>query len=306
MKSLDQVDELLARRKAWVAKNGSLCGYGLVSLRLLAGDRVGGGYGWTQREIEQVPDTLHLPTEEKLAKVRAFWFAEWQREDAERIAKARADEWRRAAERAQNRWDRFGPPGKYRLLDEDSYRIESHEQRDALAKVLAFPWADESFSGSRFATLALLGTPGTGKTHLASIWLREHMIGQGMEGQFITAAQLVREIRRAWDERGVDETKVLERFGSLHALVIDDVGVDTSEGAVRLLVEVLDQRLANEMPTCITSNATPTQLREIFGPRGFSRVMANAQLVVLKGPDARLLNCRKEQDHAPQHQPRSP
>ncbi|MDB5779975.1 MAG: replication protein DnaC [Polaromonas sp.] len=195
---------------------------------------------------------------------------------------------RREKERAQSQWAKFGPPGVYGRYEGGSFRTDTDEQRNAYNKTMAFPWADQEADGAKFASLALLGTPGTGKTHLAALWLRQQVFADGFEGQFITAAQLVREVRRAWDDRSVDETKVLERFGTIDSLVIDDIGVDISEGVIRILMEVLDMRLANDLTTCYTGCASPTQLKEIFGPRGFSRLMAKARIVVLTGADQRM------------------
>lgn len=285
IKTADQVDELLKKRlttpkgERWRPE-----------FRLRKDD-VLNKFGWALREVKAVSLPPGKSTDERLVVLRDHWLAEWMRQDEVAQQKRWELEAEKALTVAKACWSENGPPGIYRRLKRDSYRVTTEEQRTALDKVFNFPFADAETDGPTFSNLALLGTPGTGKTHLATLWLRDQIFEQGYKGQFITAAQLVREVRRAWNERGVDETEVLERFGSIGALVVDDIGVDTSEGAIKTVVEVLDLRLANGRETCFTSNLSGPELREVYGPRGYSRLMANAQVVVLTGADQRLI-CR--------------
>ena len=288
VKTVTEVDELLKKRLA--TPKGDWWRHGL---RLRSDDALT-ATGWAVREVKAVELHRDMPMGEKLDKLRAHWLDEWVRKDEDAQRKRWELEAEKALAKARACWAQYGPPGIYRRIDRDSYRVTTEEQRTALDKVMNFPYADEESDSTAFSNLALLGTPGTGKTHLAALWLREQVFEQGYEGRFITSVQLVREVRRAWNERGVDETEVLERFGSVGVLVIDDIGVDTNEGAIKTVVEVFDLRLANGLHTCFTSNLTATELREAYGPRGYSRLFANAQVVVLTGVDMRL-NCRQKQ-----------
>lgn len=289
MRNLSEIDELLANRLAHAAKNpGNNANWG-VSLRLRQGDRLN-RWGWAVREVVATPGLdAGMSADDKLVLLREYWFTEWNLQEALARQKKLAAELAASRERLREQWDECGPPGKWARLDFGSFRTDSEEQRIALERVRAFPWSadQEDDDDAEFTTMALMGSTGTGKTHLAVLWLRNMVLEQGNPGQFITAAQLVREVRRAWDDRSVDESEVLERFGSMPSLVIDDIGIDTSEGAVRILVEVLDRRLTNEVQTCFTTNATARELQEILGPRGYSRLMANAQIVALTGTDQR-------------------
>lgn len=245
-------------------------------------------YGWAIREVKEVARPAGMPAAESHAILREFWFTEWQRQDAEALRKKREEIDRAQAARAKSIWDEFGPPGKYRRFTEEQFDVSTAERRDALEKTLLFPYADADYLEDTLSTLALLGPKGTGKTLLASLWLRQQVLHDQEDGMFTTAAQLVRTVRDTWGTRGTNETAALERFCTVRNLVIDDVGVDTGEHAVSVLMEVLDARLANEVLTCYTTNASGTQLLEIYGPRGFSRLMANAQVLGLGGPDRRI------------------
>ncbi|MBU0589454.1 MAG: ATP-binding protein [Gammaproteobacteria bacterium] len=290
MKNSADVDTLLEKRLSWAAKHPSdspSTRSWPSAFRLRQGELLTKS-GWVRREMDAAQCPPGLPVNEVLDRVCAYWLAEWSRLDAV-AQKAREAEEVLINKQLQKRWVEFGPPSIYRPLVRGSFRVSTDEQRTALAKVDCFPWSEaDDTDDTEFSTLALIGTPGTGKTHLAALFLRKRMLDEGEDGRFISAAQLVREVRRSWDHREIDETEVIEHFGSVGALVIDDIGVDTSEGAVRVLVEVLDQRLANGVVTCFTSNLSATELREIFGPRGYSRLMAQAQVVVLTGSDHRL------------------
>ena len=286
LRSIQDIDAILQERLAYKNKWGNPCPGSPGALKLKEGDNVG-PYGWTAHEIEAAPDTRGQPREARLTQLAEFWLGKWRQEHLDEMAKSAAEARAQAEAKAKRRWAEHGPPGFYSRLDFNSFLRDTPERDDAFEKVVNFPWSAAEDDLTQFSTLALLGTPGTGKTHLAALWLRQQIFSEGYAGQFINAKQLVREIRRAWNDRGVDETAQIERFGSAEALVIDDVGVDTSDGAIGILVEVLDQRLANEVPTCFTSNATPAELKDIFGPRGFSRLMASAQTVVLVGTDMR-------------------
>lgn len=247
---------------------------------LLTGDFVA-PRGWTLREIEEA----HLPGREVLPAVRLqamhdYWFPIWDGIDAERVkeralAAAQKEQERAlaAAEKEEEaRWDRwadFGPPQRYSDGSMDEFDIEKPQDKDALEAVMGF-------SVLAHDTLALLGPPGTRKTQLAAKWLRKKIMDDGEDGQFISAADLVRDARNA---------ELIERYCTVDNLVIDDVAAYA--GDVEIVLRVVDARLNNSLSTVYTSNASPKQLLEIYGPRGFSRLTCNAVIVAMEGRDWR-------------------
>jgi DNA replication protein DnaC len=242
----------------------------------------------TKRYREQVAQAQMAQVEAD--RVAAAMQAKHDREAAQR----QADETRWARELADE-WHENGPPWRYRSFNKNDFDESTPERAGALGKALEFPYPFPRLEGDddphQFSNLVLLGPPGTGKSMLAALWLGEYWreIEHGCRGRergirFITATQLAREAHSMAAEQAV-----LNRYAAVGGLVIDDVGAITTEAAIRQLVDLLDMRLADGRETCITSNATPTQLLEIFGPRGRSRIFANSQLVVLTGRDWRMV-----------------
>lgn len=107
----------------------------------------------------------------------------------------------------------------------------------------------------------------------------------------MTASRLVQEVRYARNE-----VEAIDAFGYFDCLVIDDIAVDVAEPAIRILTEVLDIRLSNDHMTIFSSNGTPEELLSIFGPRGYSRLFANALIIPLTGIDHRLARTQIVED----------
>jgi DNA replication protein DnaC len=269
----------------WADKNpdGTLKSYHM-GLYLLTGDFVA-PRGWTLREIEEA----HLPGHEvplaeraavRLQAMHDYWFPIWDGIDAERVkerALAAAEKNKEralaAAEKESNeryeRWFDFGPPQRYSDGATNEFDIEKPQDKVALDAVMGF-------SELSHDTLALLGSPGTRKTQLAAKWLRKKIMDDGEDGQFISAADLVRDARNA---------ELIERYCTVDNLVIDDIAVYA--GDVEIVLRVVDARLNNSLATVYTTNAKRAELLKIYGPRGFSRLTCNGLSVVMSGRDWR-------------------
>lgn len=225
--------------------------------------------GFTKREIEMA-DLPPLGREEKIQIFMEFWLPKWEQQDREsEIRRSIAAEQRENDERWK-RWRKYGPPLLYAEMEVDDFDLETAKDEAAFDAVIGF-------CGGYRSTLAILGTPGTRKTQLAALWLRNEMLEYGADGQFITAADLVRNAK---------SVELVKRYTKVKYLVIDDIGSDAND--VEIVLRIVDARLNNKLSTTYTSNATPTQLKEIYGPRGFSRLMCNAEIIVLDGRDWRI------------------
>jgi DNA replication protein DnaC len=285
MMTADKCQKLLQDRVSWArysakSPDGTLM-HGHDALYLMAGDLVYDS-GWTPRELAAVRIATKEPprsvaTKEKRLQARSdYWFPLWDQQVLERyMARSKKEaEARRAA--ALDRWVKFGPPPRYAARDLDDFDIETDAQRAIVKKVAAFPDRVGNDPGSPFDVLALLGTPGTRKTQLAASWLRAWVVDVGADGQFVNAGRLVADARDAG---------AVARYCTVEHLVLDDIGADPNDAGV--VVKVIDARLGNNLTTVFTSNATPAQLEDIYGPRGLSRLTCNALMVVLAGRDWR-------------------
>jgi DNA replication protein DnaC len=280
MMTIEKCKKLLADRVSHAKQSkgygtnpdGTLKGYH-HGLYLLEGDLVQPS-GWTQREIEQAP---RIGTRaERLQFMHYHWFPEWDRIDRERQKLRDKKEDEAARERAWRRWLKCGVPPRYAEMEIDDLDFESDEISAEIKKVYRFPWWGGDDDPHELETLAIHGTPGTRKTQLAASWLRERVLDMGVDGQFVSAEQLVRDARDA---------DAMQRYMTVDSLVIDDIGVDPKD--VDVVLRVVDARLNNGLRNVYTTNASPTQLKEKYGPRGFSRLRCNAQIVLIEGRDWR-------------------
>jgi DNA replication protein DnaC len=241
---------------------------GAKKFYLMEGDLVHTS-GYTMREIRAATTPETGRTERAQAMID-YCFPLWEEMERENeIERKRAADQSEADDRWQC-WTRYGPPRLYAEREQDDFDVGTPEEEQAFEAVIAFDCSSRS-------TLAILGKPGTRKTQLISLWLRQEILENGKRGQFITARDLIRDAK---------SVELMKRYTTVDRLVIDDLGSDAND--VEVVLWVVDARLNNKLPTAYTSNAAPKQLREIYGARGFSRLMCNAEVVILGGRDWRL------------------
>lgn len=132
-------------------------------------------------------------------------------------------------------------------------------------------------------SLILLGGVGTGKTTEAFAAWSAVVRQSGRPGEWVTVPDLLEGMRPGRPER-VDFT-TLQRT---RCLLLDDLAAEReSEWTAEILYRLLDYRYAWELPTVITSNVPPTEIRAKLGDRIASRLNGMGRRVVLEGPDRR-------------------
>lgn len=146
--------------------------------------------------------------------------------------------------------------------------------------------AAKSFD-ARKENLLLVGTVGTGKTHLAVAAARKYHPTPGVG--FLRQAELSREVRSAeyaWKERDI-----ILRWARMPVLILDDLGAaKDTEFMVGLIYEIIDWRYMN-VPggLIVTTNRTLDQLAEKLGDdRVPSRLAQMCRVFTLTGKDYRL------------------
>nr|WP_315463915.1 ATP-binding protein [uncultured Rhodoferax sp.] len=299
MKTTQDVKDLLAKRLAW-PYHKALVQADILSMRLLKGDKIPNSLGWTLRELESAHEIpKDLPRETRLEQLAQRWLEVWQAEDAERqrIAKAErrqrmereALEWEHA-QRA--RWPNCGVGARFRDCTFDNYTPQNDDQERALAACASWPYGvDDQEGDSRAKNLWIVGTVGTGKTHLATAVLRKEFFVNGQEPGVVTHKGLLDEIRATWDKdtRTRTQDEVIRKYGEdIALLLLDDLGaVNNSEQARTDLFEVIDRRYRNNLSTIITSNLSATELDEALGARIADRLRDGAILVSIEGESYR-------------------
>jgi hypothetical protein len=123
-------------------------------------------------------------------------------------------------------------------------------------------------------TFAILGDRGRGKTVMAT-WLAEQRRLQGQSaGLYVRSHDLFATIRRAWHPQSKEnEWSVLERYRRTPFLVIDEFQ-ERSESAWenRTLVNILDHRHGNILPTVLIANLSTNAFGESVGASLVDRI----------------------------------
>jgi DNA replication protein DnaC len=300
--TIDDITTMFTRRKAYAAARPPAGSWERTTappppkdLRLKADD-IFTKSGWTLREVQAVSIPGGAGPDEVLEVLFGHWLPIWAAEDAkehanreaaqarhalwlsqaperDRIAREKAREQRTQARRA--RWVSDGPPGKLGSIRLGDLAVETEQQRRASAVVANAMLEDDP------QTLFLLGTPGTGKSSYAALWLRQ-LFDLDMGVRWVTAFD--------FDEaaRGRGDDDLLDDCQSAYGLVVDDIDVDLSDRAQTVLAELVDRRKDEGLRTCITTNLTKDQLKEMFTPRNHSRLAGGAVWIPLTGRDYRM------------------
>lgn len=177
-----------------------------------------------------------------------------------------------------------GIPDRFMGCTLDNWRADAPPQVQALAACAGFVEAfDENFAVGRSSML--LGTVGTGKTHLGTAMLqaviREHA-HDGLRGLYATAGSIIRDVKATFGNRGRTEADVYADLIRPDLLVIDEVGVQHGTDFERqVLFEVINSRYERIKPTIVVSNLGVTELRQCLGDRAVDRLRDKSGIVVV-------------------------
>lgn len=133
--------------------------------------------------------------------------------------------------------------------------------------------------------LMITGQAGRGKTHLAAALTRTLVLIR-QEALFYRASEFYHQLRDAYRDETDDDLVISKTLG-YRFLFFDDLGSGSlSDHERRSTLELLDRRLNEELPTCITTNWSLAQIAERMDERIASRLESFLQLE-LEGPDRR-------------------
>lgn len=151
--------------------------------------------------------------------------------------------------------------------------------------------------------LFYFGTPGTGKTLLASI-LAQEMLKSGKSVIFGDVPSLLEDLRGSYDAMSnLKITKLMDDLAETDLLVLDDLGTESpTEWAVERLYLIINQRYNAKKPVIVTSNFrlgeikdrlnnpknATSKLPSVTGDRIVSRLAQMCKRVELTGKDRRL------------------
>ena len=111
--------------------------------------------------------------------------------------------------------------------------------------------------------LVFLGPAGSGKTHLAAA-IANRQIARGSPAFFITVPDLLDHLRSAFNpSSAMTYDELFDRVRNTPLLVLDDFGLHQgTPWAKEKLDQLLNHRFNNELPTVITTEASPEELSQ--------------------------------------------
>lgn len=191
-------------------------------------------------------------------------------EETERRAQKAVEQQRK--QQRQSLHDAAMVPDRYWNDSLRNFDAKTSAQKTILKKLTDYAekWSEGYYNGT---SLMLLGTPGTGKTHLACSLIFE-VTQQLYSARFTTVADFSRAIRATYNSAAKeDEGAVLDRFAQYHFLVIDEVGSSSgSDHEKQALFDLINRRYNAVRPTMLLSNLSLEEVREFLGARIMDRL----------------------------------
>ena len=202
--------------------------------------------------------------------------AEIKRQEAEQEKRERVE-----------RYKKSGVPERYFLESLDTYQVTNEMQKTAAQAIGEFL---REIKCGAFRTLVLIGTAGTGKTHLACGVIREY------GGKFANAPDIVEEIRRA-KSFSADQTEkqIINYYSHVKLLVVDEIGRGIAATDEKyMLYQIINARYNTRKPTVLISNFTKADFLKYIGVAAADRLVESGDIVEMNGESFRKLRRQNE------------
>ena len=159
-------------------------------------------------------------------------------------------------------------PPRFKNCSFDNYAITNDKQQ---SKVDALRQYANDFTNEKSNDLVLIGSVGTGKTHLANAVANNLIVG-GYTAVYSTLSGIIDRLYQS----GFDKHTELAKYIEPDFLIIDEILAKLPDDTILNLFKIIDGRYMNLKPTCIISNVSIGKLHEVLGERVSDRVLSNA------------------------------
>ena len=139
------------------------------------------------------------------------------------------------------------------------------------------------------ANLLLVGTTGTGKTHISTAIARE-VIQLGYDVIYDSIHNIISDFEDDKFKSGYSYTEQKsEKYLECDLLIIDDLGTEFSnQFTVSCLYNLLNTRINHGKATIISTNLSPAELSSKYEGRIYSRLIGRSTVLLFEGKDRRL------------------
>lgn len=170
------------------------------------------------------------------------------------------------------RRDNMNIPYRFKDATFDNFIAKTPKQKAALKACRAFAENFKSLKEDK-GGLILMGTVGTGKTHL-SVAIGLDLLRQDLSVKYLTIGRLIRGVRESWNDREKTEEQIYSNLSyKFELLIIDEIGVQNcTDNERNILFEVINGRYEDKRPTILVSNLNPTDLTAMVGQRIMDRI----------------------------------
>ena len=125
-----------------------------------------------------------------------------------------------------------------------------------------------------------------GKSHLAVSIAREVM-AFGATAVFCDLLQLFAKIKATFSDPKTSEAEIINTLTTVDLLILDDIGAEAvTEWRKEILFQIVNARAG--IPTIYTTNFSSGELEQHLGPRNFSRLLQDTEVLKITGKDMRL------------------
>ena len=194
------------------------------------------------------------------------------------------------AELAQNKANKIGDDASFDLFELKYYpeNLDGVPCREIMSQTLeSCKNYAEDFS-TYSPNLLLFGGTGVGKTHISKA-IAKKVAENGFDVIYMSAPDLFTSLEK---ERFNQETPIedINSIMKCELLVIDDLGAEfTTSFTISALYNIINTRLLSDLPTIITANLSPSELKQRYSDRIASRLIGCYEHLRFLGNDIRIL-----------------